>query len=85
MSTLLAFKAKHLEAHLPGAELMNSGAQYGAQTHHSLGGTSAAVIIFLFVGRLPRGVGLSLLQFFPSYPSRCGSFFIIFPGDGLFC
>lgn len=34
------------------------------------------VIILLFVGRLPRGVGLSLLQFFPSYPSRCGSFFV---------
>ena len=60
------------------------GAQHGVQILYSLGRTSAIVIILLFVGCLPKSVGLTILWLCPSYSSLCGSIFIFLVEEDLF-
>ena len=77
-----------LGTHLPSAGPPGWGAQYGSQTLHSLGRTSAIVIILPFVGRLPGGVGIDYTAFHLSahlivvlYIFSCGKAFLLVFGS----
>ena len=59
-------------------------AQCGAWITHSLGRSSATVIILPFVSHPPGGMGLGSTIALPSYPSPCCSFFIAI-GVDLLC
>ena len=58
----LSFKAWCSGACLPNARPPGWGTRCGAQTLHSLGRTSAVVIILLFVGHLAKGVVFTVLH-----------------------
>ena len=81
----LPSKPNVLGAHLPGAGPPGWGAQCGAQTPHSLRRSSVIVIILLIVGHPPRVWVLTILCLCLYYPSCCGSFFISFIVENLFC
>lgn len=73
-SCIQVFKSQtSLGAHLSSTGSLGWGAQYGAQTASSLGRASAILIIFLFVGCPPEGVGFRLC---PCCLSCCGCFFM---------
>lgn len=57
-------------------ESLGSGARCVAWTCHSLGRTSAIVLILIFVGSLPGVFIFSILCLHPSYPSCFYSFFM---------
>lgn len=74
LSCIQVFKSQtSLGAHLSSTGSLGWGAQYGAQTASSLGRASAILIIFLFVGCPPEGVGFRPC---PCCLSCCGCFFM---------
>ena len=58
---------------------------WGSDLRFSWRRTSAFVIILLFVGCLPRGVGLDYTVSLPLLPICCSSFFISLVVENLFC
>ena len=74
----VAFKTRLSEVHLLGAGPLGQGAQCVAWTPRSCGRTSAIVIILLFKGHLPRGIGLDYTASLPLLPFLLWFFLYIF-------